>query len=279
MFEGLYQYHGLRNLVVLNDSKSFVSQVPRLVALDGSPDAPIQPEVPKGESASDKKMEVVCLAIKTSQQAMTLFSCRYAHDWDADIGAVAPRQSYREATMAKVHENAKCWLAELSDGQAAVYGPDPYIKDNGDDQFQIRKLAVCGDSRNHLGEDVGDNPCRASVIRAMGTAGSAVNLQECALLWQPPGGNATTKSFSSASWGAVELFKPAVVVVPTEEAKVLLQGMLRDQNVDNEKAGFYPTKVVCVRPQIVPSQNRSIRALRKPVEVARRFDVCARFGF
>merc|ERR1712228_1110437 len=70
MFEGLYQYHGLRNLVVLNDSKSFVSQVPRLVALDGSPDAPIQPEVPKGESASDKKMEVVCLAIKTSQQGV-----------------------------------------------------------------------------------------------------------------------------------------------------------------------------------------------------------------
>merc|ERR1712066_465927 len=144
----------------------------------------IQPEVPKGESAADKKMEIVCLAgNRTGQQAMNLFSCRYPHDWNADIGAVAPRQSYYEATMAKVHENAKFWLAELADGEAAVYGPDPYYNDNHDDQFQIRKLAVCGDSRNHLGEDVGDNPCRASVIRAMGTAGSTVNLQECAVLW------------------------------------------------------------------------------------------------
>merc|ERR1712187_170448 len=282
MFEGLYQYYGLRNLVVLlASSNSFKTQVPRLEALDGSADAPIQPEVPQGESAADKKMEIVSLENKIGQQAMDLFSRRYPHDWNADIGAVAPRQSYYEATMAKVHENAKFWLAELSDGEAAVYGPDPYYNDNQNDQFQIRKLAVCGDSRNHLGEDVGDNPCRASVIRAMGTAGSAVNLQECAVLWKPPGGNATTKSFSSASWGAVELFKPAVVVVPTEEAKVLLEGMLRDQNVENEKQGFNPTKVVCVQPIAPPPpvQDRSSRALRKPVEVVKRFDVCARFGF
>merc|ERR1719343_1509717 len=267
MFEGLYQYNGLRNLVVLlASSNSFKTQVPRLEALDGSADAPIQPEVPQGESAADKKMEIVSLENKTGQQAMDLFSRRYPHDWNADIGAVAPRQSYYEATMAKVHENAKFWLAELSDGEAAVYGPDPYYKDNHDDKFQIRKLAVCGDSRNHLGEDVGDNPCRASVIRAMGTAGSAVNLQECAVLWKPPGGNATTKSFSSASWGAVELFKPAVVVVPSEEAKVLLQGMFRDQNIENEKEGFNPTKVVCVQPIAPPppSQSHSSRALRKP---------------
>jgi len=283
MFEGLYQYYGLRNLVVLQGSStSFKSQVPRLEALDGSPDAPIQPEVPKGESAADKKMEIVVLAgNKTGQKAMDLLSSRYPHDWSADIGALAPRQSYYEATMAKVHEKAKFWLAELQDGEAAVYGPDPYYKDGQDDQFQIRKLAVCGDSRNHLGEDVGDNPCRASVIRAMGTAGSAVNLQECAILWKPPGGNATTKSFSSASWGAVELFKPAALVVPTEEAKVLLQDMLRDQNVENEKEGFHPTKVVCVEPIAPPppSQKGSSRALRKPVEVVKRFDVCARFGF
>merc|ERR1712187_748372 len=195
----------------------------------------------------------------------------------ADIGAIAPRRGSREAIMAKVHEHAKLWLAELSDGEAAVYGPDD-IKDG---EFQIRKLAVCGDQRNHFGEDIGDNPCRASVIRAMGTAGSAVNLQECAVLWQPPRGNATTKSFSSASWGAVELFKPAVVVVPSEEAMVLLQGMLHDQNIENEKEGFHPTKVVCVQPQIAPPppQNLSSRALRKPVEVAKRFNVCARFGF
>jgi hypothetical protein len=282
MFEGLYQYHGLRNIVVLQaKSNSFKSQVPRLQALDGSPDAPIQPEVPKGESAADKKMEVVCLENKIGRQAMDLFSCRYANDWNADIGAVAPRQNYYGAIMEKVHENAKFWLAELSDGEAAVYGPDPYYKDNREGPFQIRRLAVCRDSRSHLGEDVGDNPCRASVIKAMGTAGSAVNLQECAVLWKAPYGNATTKSFSSASWGAVELFKPAVVVVPSEEAKVLLQGMLQDQNIENEKEGFHPTKVVCVQPQIAPPppQNLSSRALRKPVEVAKRFNVCARFGF
>jgi len=265
MFEGLYQYNGLRNLVVLQGtSTAFKSQVPRLEALDG--------------------MEIVCLeGNKTGKQAMGLLSRRYPHDWNADIGAVAPRQSYYEATMAKVHEDGKLWLSELSDGEAAVYGPDPYYKDSHDDQFQIRKLAVCADLRNHLGEDVGDNPCRASVIRAMGTAGSAVNLQECAVLWKPPGGNATSKSFSSASWGAVELFKPAVVVVPTEEAQVLLEGMLRDQNAENEKQGFNPTKVVCVQPIAPPppAQNRSSRALRKPVEVVKRkrFDVCARFGF
>merc|ERR1711933_521519 len=205
---------------------------------------------------------------------MNLFSTRYAHDWHADIGAIAPRRGSREAIMAKVHEHAKLWLAELSDGEAAVYGPDPYNKDGDikDGEFQIRKLAVCGDQRNHFGEDIGDNPCRASVIRAMGTAGSAVNLQECAILWQPPKGNATTKSFSSASWGAVELFKPAAVVVPTEEAKVLLQEMLRDQNAENEKEGFNPTKVMCVQPIAPPppSQNRSSRALRKPVEVVKR---------
>merc|ERR1711870_119339 len=198
-----------------------------------------------GESAADKKMEIVSLENKIGQQAMDLFSRRYPHDWNADIGAVAPRQSYYEATMAKVHENAKFWLAELSDGEAAVYGPDPYYKDNQNDKFQIRKLAVCGDSRNHLGEDVGDNPCRASVIRAMGTAGSAVNLQECAVLWKPPGGNATTKSFSSASWGAVELFKPAAVVVPTEEAKELLQGMFRDQMSKTKRKVSTPPRL-CV---------------------------------
>ena len=48
--------------------------------------------------------------------------------------------------------------------------------------------------------------------------------------------------------GAAELFKPAAVVVPTEEAKVVLEGMLRDQNVESKKQSFNPTEVVCVQP-------------------------------
>lgn len=293
MLEGLYQHHGLRNVVIC-ESKSFVGGGPRLDKLDGSPDAPIQPEVPKGESVADKKMEVVRLANPIGQDAMTLFSSRYAHDWNADVGAIPPRRDYRDAILAAVHENAKSWLAELSDAEAAVYGPDPWYTDPTAGKFNIRKLAVCGDLREHLGEDIGDNPCRAAVIRAMGTAGSTVNLQECAVLWRHPAGKATSKSFSSASWGAVELFRPAAVVVPSEEAKVLVQDMLRDQNATAQDAGFYPTEVVFAQPhdssadtclafQDFPSPPTRLdlprlnKRTRKPV--ARRFDVCARFGF
>lgn len=272
LLEGLYQYNGLRNVVIC-ESKSFVGGGPRLDKLDGSPDAPIQPEVPKGESAADKRLEVVRLANPTGQKAMALFSCRYAHDWNADIGAIAPRRGYREAILAEVHENAKSWLGQLSDGEAAVYGPDPwYANDPTAGRLNIRKLAVCGDLREHLGEDVGDNPCRAAVIRAMGMAGSTVNLQECAVLWRCPAGKATAKSFSPASWGAVELFRPAAVVVPSEEAKVLVQDMLQDQNAVAHDEGFDATEVVLARPQ-----NPSSKPARKPV--TRRFDVCARFGF
>lgn len=271
MLEGLYQHHGLRNVVIC-ESKSFVGGGPRLDKLDGSLDAPIQPEVPNGESVADKKMQVVRLANPTGQEAMALFSSRYACDWTADIGHIPPRRGYRDAILAELHENATAWFAELSDGEAAVYGPDPWYTDPTAGKFNIRKLAVCGDLREHLGEDVGDNPCRAAVIRAMGTAGSTVNLQECAVLWRHPAGKATSKAFSAASWGAVELFRPAAVVVPSAEAKVLVQDMLRDQNAVAQDEGFFPTEVVFARPH-----DSSTKKARKPV--TRRFDVCARFGF
>lgn len=254
MLEGLYQFHGLRNVVIC-ESKSFVGGGPRLDQLDGVSDASIKPELPKGEAAADKKMQVARLANETGQLAMKTFAHRYPHDWAGDIGAIPPRRGYRDAILAEVRENGGSWLRELAEGEAAVYGPDPYYKDPTAGKFNIRRLSVCKDLRPNLGYGLGDNLCRAAVMRAVGTAGSAVNLQECAVLWKHPPGKATLRCFSGASLGTLELFRPAALIVPSEEAKEMLQDLFKDRNATAEAEGFNGTEIICAAPLEPPSKK------------------------
>jgi len=46
------------------------------------------------------------------------------------------------------------------------------------------------------------NPCRAAVVCAMGGAGSAVNLRECAVVWRPSSAH-DLASFGATSLGAI----------------------------------------------------------------------------
>ena len=58
---------------------------------------------------------------------------RYPHDWNATLAL----SLLDKATTKRLWRK----YTELSDGEATVYGPDPYYKDSRDDQFQIRRVA------------------------------------------------------------------------------------------------------------------------------------------
>jgi len=234
--------------VVICEAKSFVGGGPRLDQLDGVSNASLKPQFPRSENDANKCMQVARLANPQGQFAMQVFARRHPHDWSADIGSVPPRRGFREAILEEARENSGHWLGELADGEAAVYGPDPYHLELAAGKFNIRKLAACKDLRAHHGHNAGDNLCRAAVMRAIGTAGSRVNLQECVVLWRHPVGKATVRCFSHGSWGSVELFRPAAVVVSSEQAQVLVDGMLKDRNATAEDEGFFPTEVLFARP-------------------------------
>lgn len=164
--------HGLRHCVILDSS--YEGAVKRLEALPGMKFARIQhPD---------------------SVSRMLTFGRRYPWDWNADIGAIPPRQAELEAIIAKSKTEGPRWLSERGEGEAAVIGPN----------FSVLSAASDG-SQAAFG-----NSCRSSVICAMGKAGSSVNLRECAVVWRSAKGD--LEAFGRSSIGACQLFLPAVLV-------------------------------------------------------------------
>merc|ERR1719421_1893819 len=94
------------------------------------------------------------------------FGRRYPWDWNADIGAIPPRQEEFDAIIAKSRAEGSSWLSAREEGEAAVIGPD----------FKLLSAASDGAQASF------GNSCRSSVICAMGKAGSSVNLRECAVV-------------------------------------------------------------------------------------------------
>eukprot|EP00933_Yihiella_yeosuensis_P080170 TRINITY_DN9357_c0_g1_i1.p1 TRINITY_DN9357_c0_g1~~TRINITY_DN9357_c0_g1_i1.p1 ORF type:complete len:339 (-),score=62.09 TRINITY_DN9357_c0_g1_i1:953-1909(-) len=174
MLEDLYS-HGLRSLVIA-EAKTFQGPTSRLDALPG--------------------MRIVRLEHAPLVSAMQTFQRRHPWDWAADVGEIPPKNPDIVAVLAVWRAFYTELLARCKDGHAAVIGP------NGD------TLAVARDDRSMRG----GNPCFGSVIQAMGQAGSAVNLRECAVVWRPLRKH-DMKSFGSTSLGACELFRPSALVV------------------------------------------------------------------
>jgi len=90
----------------------------------------------------------------------------------------------------KARSMASALIARGQPGEAFVVGPAGEL------------LASALDAKLSSG----GNPCRDAVISAMGAAGSAVNLRECAVVCSPG------ESLGLASLGACELFRPAALV-------------------------------------------------------------------
>jgi len=166
--------HGLRSIVILDSS--FEGGKARLEALPG--------------------MRIVRLSHPDSVRRMRAFSQRYPWDWAADIGEVPPRSAQREAIIAKARAEGSSWLSARAEGEAAVIGPDADV------------LAVASDGC----QASGGNCCRSAVISAIGQAGSAVNLRECAIVWRHSTTKADLAAFGRACVGACVLFRPAVLV-------------------------------------------------------------------
>mmetsp|Transcript_30662 Transcript_30662/g.45674 ORF Transcript_30662/g.45674 Transcript_30662/m.45674 type:complete len:179 (+) Transcript_30662:1-537(+) len=153
-------------------------------------------------------MRIVRLSLPTVKKMMQVFSRCHPWDWAADIGEVPPRDSALRSLRTTVLSKAATFAKPLTPGSAVVVGPDGSI------------LAEAEDGRSRTG----NNPCVASIIAAMGRAGSTVNLRECAVIWATP--SSTTKldlvCLGDSSLGALELFKPpALIVARAPAAKTL----------------------------------------------------------
>jgi tRNA(Arg) A34 adenosine deaminase TadA len=172
--------HGLRHCVILDSS--FEGGKKRL------------------ETLSD--MKFVCIQHPDSVSRMMTFGRRYPWDWNADIGAIPPRQEEFDAIIAKSRAEGSSWLSAREEGEAAVIGPD----------FKLLSAASDGAQASF------GNSCRSSVICAMGKAGSSVNLRECAVVWRSEKGD--LEAFGRSSIGACQLFRPAVLVTYPIERSV-----------------------------------------------------------
>jgi tRNA(Arg) A34 adenosine deaminase TadA len=162
--------------IVIAEATSFKGAEARLEALPG--------------------MRIVRLSTPDTVRRMQNFARRYPWQWAADVGEIPARPALTEAIIAQAKAEGSKWLAARAEGTAAVLGCDGV-------------LAEASDGRKASG----GNPCRAAVISAMGQAGSAVNLRECAVVWRSgstPG--AADAEFGRASLGACVLFRPAVLV-------------------------------------------------------------------
>ena len=138
-------------------------------------------------------MTMVHLAAPAVVACMKKFSERYPWDWAADIGAIPPRSAQTSEAVAAARGMASALIAGGQPGEAFIIGP----------AGELLASALDGKSSS------GGNPCRDAVISAMGAAGSAVNLRECAVVCSPG------ESLGLASLGACEHFRPAALVTAT----------------------------------------------------------------
>lgn len=133
-------------------------------------------------------MVLVELSSPDAVAMMSQFARTYPWDWAADIGEIPPSRT--------VHVDPAAVVGAIRTGAAVV---------TTDGQL----LSHCGDGRaGH-----GGNPVFAPVIRAMGQAGSAVNLREQVVVVQGDGPLGEAE-LGLSSLGALELFRPAAVVTP-----------------------------------------------------------------
>lgn len=161
-------------------------------------------------------MTLVELASPEAVRMMGAFANARPRDWAADIGEIPPAEAESARRAAEDAEVRGRWLAALADRlatdhatAAAVLAPSGEILSSAGD-----RRAVCG-----------GNPCLSAPMLAMGQAGSAVNLRECALLFasgrsrRPIG----LGEFGHASLGACELFRPAALRADAPLAEELVE--------------------------------------------------------
>lgn len=144
-------------------------------------------------------LKVVRLTRPDMAKQMQAFARRYPWDWAADIGELPPRAGEVARVVAKAQACARAWCSTRARGEAAVV------------DARGRVLAIAADGR----AAAAGNSCHAAVICAMGGAGSAVNLRECAVVWVPDVASVIlgVEAIGPASLGACELFRPAALVV------------------------------------------------------------------
>ena len=133
--------------------------------------------------------QVLRLSNPVAMEMMENFAQKYPWDWAADIGGI-PSDPKRT-----VQQDLSNRLSEI-DYQAAIV------------DYQGKILIQTNDERGKYG----GNPVFSSVMLAMGQAGSAVNLRECALMVNFPDlEEVDLEIFGYSSLGACELFRPAII--------------------------------------------------------------------
>jgi len=131
-------------------------------------------------------MQLVELTNPDAVAMMSRFARTYPWDWEADIGGIPPR--------GPIDFDPASLVNAVSSGAAVV--------DVGG-----TVLGHCEDQR----DTHGGNPVYAPVIRAMGRAGSAVNLRELVVVVAGDG-PLDIDALGLSSLGALELFRPAALV-------------------------------------------------------------------
>ena len=133
-------------------------------------------------------MTLVELSSPEAVDMMSQFSRTYPWDWAADIGEIPPADT--------VDVRPQDVVGAVRSG-AAVVTTDGEVLAHSEDERAAH----------------GGNPVYAPVIRAMGLAGSAVNLREQIIVVQGEG-VLDEDSLGLSSMGALELFRPAALVTP-----------------------------------------------------------------
>jgi len=151
-------------------------------------------------------MQMVELTNADAVAMMERFSRTYPWDWAADIGEVPPRHPLPPLSPAA--------LVGVIRSGAAVVSPAGAV------------LARASDDRPAHG----GNPVFAPVIRAMGLAGSAVNLREQVVV---VGGDGVldVPSLGLSSIGAMELFRPRALVTSRPVASSV-RGLLEAAGIE-----------------------------------------------
>eukprot|EP00929_Paragymnodinium_shiwhaense_P105521 TRINITY_DN70579_c0_g2_i2.p1 TRINITY_DN70579_c0_g2~~TRINITY_DN70579_c0_g2_i2.p1 ORF type:complete len:211 (+),score=22.46 TRINITY_DN70579_c0_g2_i2:231-863(+) len=136
-------------------------------------------------------MQLVELSVPGIMTLMNNFSKKYPWDWMADIGEIPP-------TAARV-----------------VVSLDPAWRDLHQDTHALVAIVdQAGQTIQRSGDERGangGNPVFSAVMRAMGNAGSTVNLRECTVLVKGRRELIDLDGFGASSMGACELFRPAAI--------------------------------------------------------------------
>lgn len=180
---------GLKRFVIA-EAESFPGRRELLEAIDGS--------------------TVVCLRERRAMDLMERFANRYPWDWAADIGEIPPERSCPPERLGNVCLSLLRRHHRTNRRVAYVIGPDG------------NPIVDAEDSRD---ENAG-NPTFSAPMRAMGLAGSNVNLRECSLFCFHTDGQPMHRSdFGEASVGACEVFRPAQIVFTIQPQSGLVESL------------------------------------------------------